>query len=110
MQLVGWTNISTGEVKSPFEKVHAAFANRESDSLDIQDYHLRAFAGIHLINTNIIKYMSEWPKKFSITDFYLKLCKDLVIKGYSQENLCLLDVGKLDSIKDAENFVTKFQE
>ena len=54
--------------------------------------------------------MSEWPKKFSITDFYLKLCKDLVIKGYSQENLCLLDVGKLDSIKDAENFVTKFQE
>lgn len=110
MQLVGWTNISTGEVKSPFSEVHEALANRESDSLDTKDYHLRAFAGIHLINTSIIKYMSEWPEKFSITDFYLKQCEKLVIKGYSQENLSILDVGKLDSINEAECFINKTQE
>lgn len=110
MQLVGWTNISTSEVKSPFSEVHEALANRESDSLDTNDYHLRAFAGIHLINTSIIKYMSEWPEKFSITDFYLKQCEKLVIKGYSQENLSILDVGKLDSINEAECFINKTQE
>ena len=105
MRLVGWTNISTGEIKSPFDEVHKTLARRQQDELDVENLHLRAFSGIHLINTDIINSMSSWPKKFSITDFYLNACKDIVITGYEQADLKLMDVGKLNTIQEAEQFI-----
>jgi NDP-sugar pyrophosphorylase family protein len=105
MRLVGWTNISTGEIKSPFDEVHKSLARRPQDALDVDNLHLRAFSGIHLINTDIINSMSSWPKKFSITDFYLNACKDIVITGYEQADLKLMDVGKLNTIQEAEQFI-----
>lgn len=105
MRLVGWTNISTGEIKSPYDEVHKSFARRPQDALDVDNLHLRAFSGIHLINTDIINSMSSWPKKFSITDFYLNACKDIVITGYEQADLKLMDVGKLNTIQEAEQFI-----
>ena len=105
MRLVGWTNISTGEIKSPYDEVHKSFARRPQDALDVDNLHLRAFSGIHLINTDIINSMSSWPKKFSITDFYLNACKDIVITGYEQADLKLMDVGKHNTIQEAEQFI-----
>lgn len=105
MRLVGWTNISTGEIKSPFDEVHKSLARRPQDALDVDNLHLRAFSGIHLIITDIINSMSSWPKKFSITDFYLNACKDIVITGYEQADLKLMDVGKLNTIQEAEQFI-----
>ena len=105
MNLVGWTNISTGEIKSPYEEVHEQLSQRPQDALDFRNYHLRAFSGIHLISTKLIGMMSSWPTKFSITDFYLAQCKDSIIKGHEQYDLKLMDVGKINCIQDAEQYV-----
>lgn len=105
MNLVGWTNISTGEIKSPYEEVHEQLSQRPQDALDFRNYHLRAFSGIHIISIKLIDTMQSWPTKFSITDFYLAQCKDSIIKGHEQHDLKLMDVGKINCIQDAKQFV-----
>lgn len=93
MRLVGWTNIETGAVRSPYS------------NLDPKLYHKLAFAGIHYMNPRLFKYFDEWGDKFSIIDFYLKVCDKEPIYGHVQDNLRLLDVGKLNTLKEAEEFV-----
>ena len=51
--------------------------------------------------------MAEWPDKFGIIDFYLDACQKADIRGILNTNLRLLDVGKLDSLSEAEQFVNK---
>ena len=94
MRLVGWTNIATGEVRSPYP------------NLDSKLYHKYAFAGIHYMNPSLFKYFDQFDDKFSIIDFYLKICDKEPIYGYVQPDLRILDVGKLDSLAAAEEFVT----
>ena len=91
--LTAWTNKTTGEVKTPYE------------SVDIASLEELAFSGIHVFSPSLFKYFSEYPEKFSIIDFYLNTCKAEKIKAYTQEGLQLLDVGKLDSLEKAEEFV-----
>lgn len=96
-RLVGWMNLKTGEVKSPYAEV---IANPAA-------YNRFAFSGIHIFSHSLLKPMSHWPQKFSVIDFYLDVCKDFNIQGIFMENLKLLDVGKLDSIEEAEHFYKK---
>lgn len=105
MQLVGWLNNASGEIKSPYTEVHSLLKDKPKELLDYSNYHLRAFSGIHLLNTDIISLMSSCPEKFSITDFYINSCKDIVIHGYEQSDARLIDVGKIDSLQDAETFI-----
>ena len=94
MQLVGWTNIETGEVKSPYP------------NLDPKKCMMYAFAGIHVLSPRLFRMMNEeFPDKFGIIDFYLKACATHSIKGYRKNDLKLLDVGKLDTLKEAEEFM-----
>lgn len=93
MYLVGWTNIATGEVRSPYP------------DLDVEQCHKYAFSGIHLVQQKLETFMTQWPDKFPIMDFYLKHCDTLRIKGVVSENLQLLDVGKQDTLKAAESFL-----
>ena len=93
MRLVGWTNIQTGEVKSPYS------------NLDVSKYHRYAFAGIHYMNPSLFRYFGEWPRKFSIIDFYLSICNRETIYGYPPNNLRLMDVGKIDTLAEAEDFL-----
>lgn len=104
MRLVGWTNIDTGEVKSPYPEVHKTLGKREPNSLNIDTLHLRAFSGIHYIKTRVLDSMVSWPSKFSIIDFYVQQCDKLIIQGYTQDNLKLIDVGKIFSLAEAETF------
>ena len=83
MRLVGWKNIETGEVKG-----------REGCSL--------AFSGIHMFHPSLAPLLNEWPDRFPIMDFYLKACADHLIRGYEATDLRLFDVGKLDSLEQAE--------
>lgn len=92
MHLVGWTNIETGEVKTPYE------------DLDVSKCHKLAFAGIHVISPNIFSLMETWSDSFSIIDFYLDICKSQVIKGIEIKGMKMVDVGKLDSLAQAERF------
>lgn len=92
-RLVGWTNIATGEVRSPYP------------SLNVERCKKYAFSGIHVVNPRIAQLMVSWPERFPIMDFYLKHCADLHIRGVVKEDLRLLDVGKQDTIKAAEEFL-----
>lgn len=117
MRLVGWTNIKTGEVKSPYPAVHQAFnpdyVGTEMAYSSVLDptpvvqkmYHLYAFAGIHQMHTSMLQIMHHWPDKFSIIDFYLQQCATHLIRGYVQPGLKLMDVGKLDTLSQAEQFI-----
>ena len=93
MRLVGWTNIQTGQVKSPYPQ------------LDAKSCRMYAFAGIHFMNPSLFRYFPQWPDKFSIIDFYLSLCAAEPIYGFVPENLRLMDVGKLDTLAEAEQFL-----
>ena len=93
MRLVGWTDLRTGEVRSPFPKLDPAACRRY------------AFAGIHLLDERILALMQPWPERFSIIDFYLSLAADHTLRGYLPDDLRLLDVGKPDTLAAADDFI-----
>ena len=43
-------------------------------------------------------------------DFYLQNCDKIAIKGYVKEDLKLMDVGKLDTIDNAEIFLEELNQ
>ena len=116
MNLVGWTNIETGEVKSPYPEIAALSGDKESvmerfglspsGSLPTGEGGGRglmlAFSGIHAFSPRLFADMEQWPEKFPIIDFYLNRCAERKIKGYLKSDLQLLDVGKLDTLASAE--------
>ena len=87
LRLQGWTNIETGEVKGRMAEKRLAFS------------------GIHVFHPSLIPLMADWPDRFPIMDFYLKACGDHLIRGYDARDLRLLDVGKLDTLEQAEIFI-----
>lgn len=93
MRLVGWTNIETGEVRSPYPE------------LNPKECRMYAFAGIHALSPRLLKMMDEFPDRFGIIDFYLKACATHNIKGYVKDDLKLMDIGKLDTLAQAEEFL-----
>jgi len=92
-RLVGWTNIATGEVRTPYP------------GLDVQACKRVAFSGIQVFSPQLLPLMAAWEGKFSIIDFYLSVCHKVDIRLRVQPDLRLLDVGKLDSIRQAEHFL-----
>lgn len=96
MRLVGWTNIETGERRSPFDWVHTA---------DLSGLKMYAFAGIHLFSPRLFPLMESWQDKFGIIDFYLDICATANVRGYYKDDLRLMDVGKIDTLADADAFV-----
>ena len=87
MLLRGWTNIETGEVKG-------RLAERQL-----------AFSGIHVLRPTVAPLLADWPERFPIMDFYLKICGRQPIGGYEAQELKLLDVGKLDTLDIANTFI-----
>lgn len=49
--------------------------------------------------------MESWPERFPIVDFYLQMADKYIIKAYVKNDLKMVDVGKLTSLKEAEDFV-----
>ena len=86
MRLVGWTNVSTGEVRSPYP------------DLDVKSCRKLAFSGIHNVSTAILPMMQSWPEKFSIIDFYLSVCDKCLIRGTDLTGVSIKDVGKAADI------------
>ena len=92
MRLVGWTDTSTGEVRSPF---------RDFDPSACRKY---AFSGIHMISPAVFDAMAALGiiGRFPIMDFYLKACAEYPIRGYLAPDLKMVDVGKIDTLPEAE--------
>ena len=95
-RLCGWINKETLQTKPE------GFVYQPSLH---QDY---AFSGIHVISPSLIKYMSgRWTGKFSITDFYLQNCRQAHIGGLIATHLQLIDIGKPDTLQNAEEFLSQ---
>lgn len=109
MRLVGWTNVDTGEVKSPYETLRELTFTQPYDNNNVTNeqygYTLFAFSGIHVIGNKVFEAMNEYSAKFPIMDFYLQYAKDLHFVGKVKNNLKLMDVGKLDTLAEADAFV-----
>lgn len=97
MRLVGWTNIKTGEVRSPYKDINPS------------DCTMLAFAGIHTFSPQLFALMDDYPDRFGIMDFYLSVCYKTTIKGVMADGLKLLDVGKVESLATAEQFIREME-
>lgn len=95
MRLVGWTNISTGEVRSPYP------------DLDVSACRHLAFSGIHIISDSVFPLFPAegFGERFPIMDFYLKAADRYPIYGVCAGSLHLADVGKPDSLPLAESII-----
>ncbi len=86
-RLVGWTNVDTGQVRSPYS------------AIDQDECTPLAFAGIHMMSPEILPLMAGWPEKFSIVDFYLANCQSRTIRAAVPEALSIRDLGKISDFK-----------
>ncbi len=51
--------------------------------------------------------MDEWTGKFSIINFYLSICAKANIQAYPLDNLQLLDIGKPETLAQAEEWLNE---
>ncbi len=84
--LCGWKNIKTGEQK----------IKREAGK-----YYQKAFSGIHIISPDIFPFINS-GQKISMVDVYLDLAKTHNITAFEHTDAKFIDVGKPESIKQAE--------
>lgn len=107
MQLVGWMNSESGEylVTSP--------------EIDPTGCKALSFAGIHILSEKVFELMDHYIKerglpiddkngtRFPIMSFYIWAARNYPIYGVEDKNLDFIDVGKLDAIQPAEEFIKK---
>lgn len=93
MRLVGWTNVVTGELRSPYP------------GLNPDNCRKYAFSGIHLVSDSIFSIMREagMPERFPIMDFYLRVAALHPVYGALQDDLKLVDAGKVDTLEKLES-------
>ena len=93
-QMVGWTNIATGEVKP-------------ADLVVKQENSLLAFGGVHVISPRIFDSLAKFATepKFSIMQYYIAACRDIIIAGYNPDGYNWFDIGKIETLQKAEQFL-----
>ena len=96
MRLVGWTNVRTGEVKSPF-----------LPDFDPSKYRRYSFCGIHIVSEAVFDKMASWPEKFSIIDFYLQQAAENKIRGVLAPDLQLIDIGSPAKLAEADALLSR---
>ena len=83
MSLVGWQNVKTGEIRSPY------------GNIDPDQCTPLAFSGIHYVGPTVFPLMQDFPDVFSIIDFYLSICRTHVVRGVVPDGFKVRDLGKL---------------
>ena len=98
-RLHGWMNKTTGEVQP-----HGFEWNNEQ-------YHPMAFTGIHVFSPSLFRRMAQdgWQGNFSIIAFYLSVCRKDTILGYPACNANWFDIGKPETLAQAEAFLRQKQ-
>ncbi|MBP5319301.1 MAG: nucleotidyltransferase family protein [Paludibacteraceae bacterium] len=94
-RLRAWLNKTTGQLRSPLTDARP------------ETLHEYAFSGIHVFSPSLFPLMEGWPEKFPIMDFYLDVCLRAHLQASVAENLRLIDVGKLNSIAEAESMLAQ---
>ena len=90
LRLRGWTNLRTGEIRSPYP------------DLDPSTCRSYAFSGIHLMSDRVFGLMGGGA--FPVMDFYLENAASHSIRAYVAEGLRIIDVGKSDALALVESF------
>lgn len=95
MRLKGWTNVATGEVRSPYPES------------ELSDCRKLAFDGIHFLSPAIFDAFAHFgfEGRFPIMEFYPRACADYPIYGYVQPGLKMMDIGKAETLSEAEGFL-----
>ncbi len=86
--LCGWENVKTKEVKIARE---------------VNEFTLLAFSGIQVLSPTIFKKIQQ-TNVFSIIETYLELAREEAILGFNHQGSKFIDVGKIESVKKAEQF------
>jgi NDP-sugar pyrophosphorylase family protein len=92
LQLAGWKNVITHETIIPDESKG-----------NLTEY---AFGGIHIMNPQIFNKIKA-KGSFSIIDTYLTLCPTEKIIGFDTSNNFVIDVGKVQNLKEAADFLRR---
>lgn len=107
MQLVGWMNTDTGD----YHVISPSIVPAECRAL--------AFSGIHILSDKVLDLMQEYIEekglpadeqkgtRFPIMSFYMWAAAKHPIYGVVADNLEFIDVGKLDALKPAEEFIQR---
>ena len=107
LRLVGWMNTDTGDYCVVSPEINPA------------DCRALAFSGIHILSDKVPALMQEYVverglpvdevkgTRFAIMNFYMWLAARYPVYGVVAENLEFIDVGKLDALKPAEEFVQR---
>ena len=85
--LCQWRNYNTNEIKEA--------------GIPIGELSPMAFSGIHIVNSEIFKHITE-TGKFSIIDLYLRLAKNHKISAFETQHSYWIDLGKPENILEAE--------
>ena len=88
-RLCGWRNVKTGDEKISIKK---------------ERYIEKAYSCVVVFDYSIFEMMKKnnFSGKFSLMDVYLTLAADQVIMGYDHSGDRLVDVGKPESVQEAE--------
>ena len=98
--LFGWENIKTHEVKIPRKiptEIKEHLAAHETYPL-----HEFAFSGYHIISPEIFKHQTQ-NGVFSMTDWYLDLCRHHKIKAFQHNNDIWIDIGSPEQLQKAND-------
>ena len=94
LNLCGWKNVQTGEVK-------------QSNKRDTAN-EMYAFSGIHIIQPELLKLITE-EGKFSMIDLYLRLAINHHIKAFIDTSDLWFDLGKPEQLTEAETIIRKYR-
>ena len=110
LNLVGWTNIATGEIKP-------SLLNASSPSLEKrvgERFTLFAFSGMQILSPETLTLLAQMPQdKFSLIDFYMSVCEEQIknqksqfpnLKAYIPSDFRMMDIGKIDHLAESEAF------
>ncbi len=59
----------------------------------------------YMLSSKALQEMNSFPDKFSIIDFYLSICNKMCVHAYLADQNSMVDVGKLESLEKAEEFL-----
>lgn len=103
MDLCGWTNITTGELK-PASFIEAL----ENDQLSLEELHRFAFSGIHVVDSQLMPYFSKQIENtFPIIDFYLSIAHEVRLHAIDISGFQWVDCGKPESLSNAVQIIRK---
>jgi len=102
-ELRGWRNVKTGQerIVGSGHSGRQHRDGRQEGGYGISGLHPMAFSGIHVIDPAIFPLIRQ-EGKFSMVDVYLDLAENHTISGFDHSQSRLIDVGKPESVAQAE--------